>query len=272
MTPSRLVTLFLLATFGAAGPALADDDRGKRREYKEEFWDGGCKIEREWKKNGDFKEERKCDGGNDRYPEGKSEFWDGPCKVEREWKKNGGFKEEVKCDGRGHRRGASVAPPPQGAFPPWVVVESGEPVYHPGHEPAPPHGPIAQCNSEVVGRVIGGIAGAVIGNQVGNGTGRAVATAGGVIAGVLIGGEVGRRIDANNQACIAQALEFAPAGQRVQWPAAGTQYAVVPGQVVTRNGAHCRPYEAEVLTSAGWQKIRGSACRRSDGAWVAAGS
>jgi surface antigen len=119
--------------------------------------------------------------------------------------------------------------------------------------------------------VLGGIAGGVIGNQVGKGSGRAVATVGGAVAGVLIGGEIGRRIDADNQACIGHALEFAPAGQRVGWSAHGMQYAVMPGRAVARNGTHCRPYEAEVLTETGWQKTRGSACRRSDGTWLASG-
>jgi surface antigen len=271
--PYRLISLFLLATVAVAIPAIADDDdddRGKRRERKEEFWDGPCKIEREWKQNGDFKEEHKCKGGDERYPESKAEFWDGPCKVEREWKKNGDFKEERKCDGRGRRHGRPVVAVPQPVYPPWVVVQAGEPVYRSGHEPAPPRAPVAQCNSETVGRVLGGVAGAVIGNQIGKGSGRAVATVGGVVAGVLIGGEIGRRIDADNQACIGQALEFAPAGQRVQWPSGGGQYAVVPGRVVSRNGKHCRPFEAEVLTSAGWQKSRATACRQPDGAWVAA--
>jgi hypothetical protein len=31
------------------------------REYKEEFWYDGCKIERKWERNGDYKEERKCE-------------------------------------------------------------------------------------------------------------------------------------------------------------------------------------------------------------------
>jgi surface antigen len=270
MNPFRLVTLFLFATL-AASPAMADGDDRKRRERKEEFWDGPCKVELEWKKNGDFKEERKCQGGDDRYPERKEEFRDGPCRVEREWKKNGDFKEERKCDGHGRHRGTPVVMVAQPAYPPWVVVERGEPVYRPGHEPAPSRGPAAQCNSDAVGRVLGGIAGAVIGNQVGKGSGRAVATVGGAVAGVLIGGEIGRRIDADNQACIGHALEFAPAGQRVGWSAQGAQYAVVPGRAVARNGTHCRPYEAEVLTETGWQKARGSACRRSDGTWVASG-
>jgi hypothetical protein len=48
--------------------ALADDwkdESGKgrnhdRREFKEEYWDGNCKVERKMEKNGDYKEERKC--------------------------------------------------------------------------------------------------------------------------------------------------------------------------------------------------------------------
>lgn len=42
-----------------------DDDRYERRygrESKQTFYDGNCKIERKFKKNGDFKEERKCKG------------------------------------------------------------------------------------------------------------------------------------------------------------------------------------------------------------------
>lgn len=270
---SLLASALLLA--GLAATALADDDRRRGRgDHKEEFWDGPCKVEREWKRNGDYKEERQCQGGRDRYRDRKTVFRDGPCKVEREWKKNGDYKEERKCDddddhGRRHRgRPVVVATAP--AYPPWVVVERGEPIYRPGREPAPPRGPVHQCQSEAVGRVIGGIAGAVIGNQVGRDSGaRAATTIGGAVIGVLIGGEIGRRIDADNQACIAQALEFAPAGQRVAWVADGRQYAVVPGRAAPRGATHCRPYEVEVLTDAGWRRSKATACRRPDGVWVA---
>jgi hypothetical protein len=30
-------------------------------EYKEEFRVGNCKVEREWERDGDYKEERECD-------------------------------------------------------------------------------------------------------------------------------------------------------------------------------------------------------------------
>lgn len=35
-------------------------DGRDRGEYKEEYWDGACKVERKYKRNGDYKEERKC--------------------------------------------------------------------------------------------------------------------------------------------------------------------------------------------------------------------
>ena len=64
---SRLLASLILPLSLLAAPlsALADDDhhhhRHKhRKEYKEEYWDGHCKVERKWKKNGEYKEKRKC--------------------------------------------------------------------------------------------------------------------------------------------------------------------------------------------------------------------
>ncbi|WPG35297.1 hypothetical protein [Variovorax sp. EBFNA2] len=69
---------FLAALFAGSlvAPAVADPHkdesghgRGKGRhsdrEYKEEYWDGRCKVERKWEK-GEYKEERKCKGGSSR--------------------------------------------------------------------------------------------------------------------------------------------------------------------------------------------------------------
>ena len=41
--------------------------RGHGPEFKEEYWDGNCKVERKLKKNGDYKEERKCKGAQQVY-------------------------------------------------------------------------------------------------------------------------------------------------------------------------------------------------------------
>ena len=245
----RASTLFAasiaLLFIGSSPLALADRDKDESghghkrhggREFKEEYWEGNCKVERKLEKNGDYKEERKCKGG--------------------------------------HREHAHAHPvvvqPVTVIYPPWVVVEQGRPHhYRQGYEPAPVvQEPVSHCNSETVGKVLGGLGGAVLGHQVGKGGGRALATVGGAVAGLLIGGELGRRMDASNQACIGQTLEAAPAGRRVQWNSGPAEYAVVPGAVVNRNGTYCRPYEAQVMTPAGWQVTHGTACRRPDGVWV----
>ncbi|WP_167772528.1 glycine zipper 2TM domain-containing protein [Ramlibacter henchirensis] len=271
-----LIASMLLTVISYSPSALADhDDRGHRRhggrEFKEEFWDGNCKVERKFEKDGDYKEKIECKGGDHRHRHAhyKEEYRDGNCKVERKFERDGDYKEERKCRGA-PRQHAVVVQPATVVYPPWVVVEQGRPHgYRKGYEPAPvQRGQVSVCNSETVGKVLGGVAGAVVGNQVGQGGGRALATIGGAVAGVLIGGEVGRRMDAGNQACIGQTLELAPAGQRVQWPSGTSQYAVVPGAVVDRGGVYCRPYEAHIRTSAGWQTTQGMACRRTDGVWV----
>lgn len=67
--PLRLLPLVALVAGGLVAPALADPNKdesghGKgrygKREHKEEYWDGQCKVERKWKKDGGYKEERKC--------------------------------------------------------------------------------------------------------------------------------------------------------------------------------------------------------------------
>jgi hypothetical protein len=116
----RIAFTLLVACISAAtaGPVFADPDkdesgrgrwnyeRGEYRapkykggEYKEEYRDGNCKIERKWTRNGSYKEEWKCEGSDSgaRRGEYKEEFWDGDCKIERKWEKDGGYKEERKC-------------------------------------------------------------------------------------------------------------------------------------------------------------------------------
>jgi surface antigen len=205
----------------------------------------------------------------------KEEFWDGPCKVKREWNKHGHYKEERKCKGQQQQaRPVHVFPAqpvqPVMVYPPWIVVHQGERAYHPQHQPRVSQS-ASRCNSDMVGRVLGGIVGGALGNQIGKGSGRTVATVGGAVAGVLIGGEVGKRMDARNQACVGQVLEVAPVDRRVQWVEGPRQYAVVPGQVVSQQDSYCRRYTVEVrMEGAAPQRSQGQACRRPDGVWVAA--
>ncbi|HZY19256.1 MAG TPA: glycine zipper 2TM domain-containing protein [Ramlibacter sp.] len=194
----------------------------------------------------------------------KEKYWDGNCLVERKWK-HGEYEEKRKCKAQP----VAVQPAPVVVYPPWIVVQQGAPVYQAA--PAVPSTGVLRCESQAVGRVLGGIVGGVLGNQIGHGGGRAVATVGGVITGVLVGGEIGRRIDTQNQACVGQVLEFAPAGQRVQWASGPQQYAVVPGQVApVRGGRQCRSYSFEEQSAQGWRKVTETACRRGDGVWVPA--
>lgn len=96
---------------------------------------------------------------------------------------------------------------------------------------------------------------------------------GGTVVAALLAGEAGRWIDLREQACIARALELAPPGHRVAWRALATsaQFAVVAGTVEQRGERVCRSFEAEYATGSGARKAFGSACRRPDGVWVAAG-
>jgi hypothetical protein len=45
-----------------AYPYRGDYDGHYAREYKEEFGRGDCKVERKWKRGGEYKEEIKCKG------------------------------------------------------------------------------------------------------------------------------------------------------------------------------------------------------------------
>jgi hypothetical protein len=92
----------VLASAPLTGWAGDDHDHHRYPEGKQEFWDGPCKVKREWKKDGDYQEKRECKGLYPHAPhhDHKEKFRDGPCKVEREWKKDGEYKEKRECKGR----------------------------------------------------------------------------------------------------------------------------------------------------------------------------
>jgi surface antigen len=163
-------------------------------------------------------------------------------------------------------------PPPQVVYvyPPWIQRQQNEYAYVPQYQPQTVVTGVQRCNSETVGQVLGGVVGGALGTQIGRGNGRTAATIGGAIAGVIVGGDVGRRMDAGNQACVGQVLEVAPVNHRVQWVEGPSTYVVVPAKVVSRGGSYCRPYTLEVRGPHGVQRSNGTACRRHDGVWVRA--
>lgn len=69
---NMLKSMLLLALASSSALAVADpwkNESGKGRhgrEYKQEYWDGNCKVEKKWEK-GEYKEERKCKRRDRRY-------------------------------------------------------------------------------------------------------------------------------------------------------------------------------------------------------------
>jgi surface antigen len=171
-----------------------------------------------------------------------------------------------------------------------VVLAGGPPPWAPAHGYRAKHGydegkrkRVAEvpdlgiergfCNRELVGGILGGIAGGALGSQVGRGDGRTIATIGGTVAGVLIGGRIGRRMDQADQTCVGQTLERAPAHQAVAWSApAGERYRIVPDVIYEDGwGRTCRDYETTATIGGRQQMMKGTACRRTDGAWQRVG-
>jgi surface antigen len=250
------ILLAAMAAVFAAPAAMADRDDHEHghghghgwghEKHKEEFWDGNCKVKREWK-HGELREERKCRPVHERVLVVPAQ----PVQVVP-------------------AQPVQVVPAqPVLVYPPWMQQQQGEYVYKPQYRPAQVAGTV-RCNSAAVGGVLGGLVGGVLGNQIGRGDGRTLATIGGAVAGVLVGGEIGRQMDARDQACVGEVLEVAPVGRRVQWVEGPVTYVAVPGRVAYRQGTYCRPYTLETRTGEGrWQRTRGTACRRPDGVWMA---
>jgi hypothetical protein len=64
--PLLAAAIILAPLVAVADPHKDESGHGKRkysdREYKEEYWDGNCKVKRKLEKSGEYKEERKCKG------------------------------------------------------------------------------------------------------------------------------------------------------------------------------------------------------------------
>lgn len=185
--------------------------------------------------------------------------------------------------------GAYYAPPyyvPRYAAPAYVVPQAppGPPAYVAPQQPyvAPPayRGPLNQQGTQPAappaaasGELPYTCQSAAVGEQLARG-GPGPNPVGGAIIGALLAGDLGRQIDIREQACIAQALEFAPPGQRIAWEGlhADAHFTVVAGQVEQRGDAHCRSFETDIRSDrSGQRKTFATACRRSDGIWLNAG-
>jgi surface antigen len=187
----------------------------------------------------------------------KYEYADGRCRYKYEYNyKNGKSKIHQKGDCSGI------------AFPRQVVM-GREPL--PRAVPPEPQARTIECNREVIGAVLGGAAGAAIGSKIGQGDERFITTVGGAVIGAVVGGAIGKSMDDADQACAAQALEYANFKQSVRWhnKARGAWYTVTPVGLVPAagKGAECRRYSMLSETAGDKHTTQGTACRQADGSW-----
>jgi hypothetical protein len=82
LLPAILLTM---SSFAFADPDKDESGHGRkhdRRSQKVEFWDGNCKVERKFEKNGGYKEERKCKGNQVYYQQPQPVYVPAPVYVE----------------------------------------------------------------------------------------------------------------------------------------------------------------------------------------------
>ncbi|MGD8207301.1 MAG: RT0821/Lpp0805 family surface protein [Thiohalocapsa sp.] len=134
---------------------------------------------------------------------------------------------------------------------------------------------LAGCTSpgygtnEQVGMVVGGALGGLLGDQVEDDDWRTAAIIGGTIAGSFIGGSIGRSMDTTDRLRTGQTLETVRTGVSSSWrnPDTGNEYTVIPTNTYETASGPCREYTINAVIDGRTQKVRGTACRQSDGTW-----
>jgi surface antigen len=124
-------------------------------------------------------------------------------------------------------------------------------------------------NKQTVGGALGGVIGGLLGSRVGEGSGKTVATITGVLAGMAAGSYLGKTMDAGDQYCAGQALEYAQDNRPVRWsnPDNNSSYVVTPVRTYEESGRYCRNYTTRVTTEGNTRTVTGTACRQPDGTW-----
>ena len=191
----------------------------------------------------------------------KYEYRDASCRYKYEYNYRNG---KSKVEQRGDCSGIAF---------PHQVVHGREAL--PRAIPPEPQARTIECNREVIGAVLGGAAGAVIGSKIGergDRDERFVTTVGGAVIGAVVGGAIGKSMDDADQACAAQALEYANFKQSVKWhnKSRGAFYTVTPVGIVPAagKGLECRRYSMVSEQQDGRRETSGgTACRQRDGSW-----
>ncbi len=121
------------------------------------------------------------------------------------------------------------------------------------------------------GQVIGAVLGGLVGSQIGDGRGRTTAIIVGAVAGSMIGRHIGQQMDDNDRRRTALALHEAKTGEVTTWvnPDTGAAYRVTPVRTYQSSAGPCREFKLDATVAGRTdQDLFGTACLRSDGAWV----
>jgi len=248
-TKRVLIVLAVAVALGQA--AFAKHDRDDDERHPGKGWAKG------WDRKGEGRDSAPYSKFENTAEQYRYEFRDATCRYKYEYNYGTG---RSKVEQRGDCSGI--------AFPQRVVMQGREPL--PRAIPPEPQAREIECNREVIGAVLGGAVGAVVGSKVGKGDERVVTTVGGAIIGSVVGGAVGKSMDDADQACAAQAMEYASFKQSVRWHNAHcTNYTMTPVGLVPAagRGVECRHYS--MLSESGGMKdaTQGTACRQRDGSW-----
>ena len=90
-------------------------------------------------------------------------------------------------------------------------------------------------------------------------------------ADILVGGTVGAKMDAIDQACVSNILEFSGDQRRVLWRngSNGLTYTLIAHQTYqTDRGIYCREYSASAQVAGQAQDVHQQACRQPGGGWT----
>ena len=117
--------------------------------------------------------------------------------------------------------------------------------------------------------IAGAGAGGLLGAAFFHGSGAWIGVLGSALVGGVIGNFVGKKMDENDRARMAQAVTTVPVGQEATWTNKhDVTYTVRPvRQYRTKRHRYCREYQTKVEIGGRTRTAYGRACRKPDGQW-----
>jgi len=116
--------------------------------------------------------------------------------------------------------------------------------------------------------IAGGAAGGLLGAAFFHGSGAWIGVLGSALVGGVIGNFVGKKMDREDRARMAQAVTTTPVGSQAQWTNThDVTYTVTPVKNYHRHGRYCREYRTKVRIGDKVRNAYGTACRQPDGSW-----